>query len=848
MSRSELEVISESTQSETKETALAVYYHTHWDREWYLPFRAYQVRLAEVVDDILERLDQNVLPCFMLDGQTVVLEDYLELRPDKREALQGYVRAGTLSIGPWFVMPDEFLVGGESLIRNLVRGIRESRAWGCDRFTGYLPDTFGHSADMATLLSQCGIDSAVVWRGINPQKSLFRWQSPSGAMVKTLHLTDGYFQMMLQDWTATETQQVQALQGLVQKLQAAQSKGHPVLMPMGGDHLGPLPKAAYNLLKQHYPNLLETTPDRYLADLNGIEGLGIVSGELVDQSGSFLLPGVYSSRMYLKQANRRLEHFLTRKLEPLLAMSQVFLASKPQRYPAPELDVAWKTLILNHPHDSICGCSVDEVHRENEVRFDQVTQLGEALLNRVQQSCLAALATDSEWLVLNTAEAPFTGVVYAKTAIMDPDEATGLMQSQSQSNVLQDAFLHDSQRIPLSHLTQIQCEGWLWVENVPAFGYQVVSKNAKGKELPPHPVVGQENLLENENLRVTVNLEGTLTVEDKRTGQRFPNLLTFKTQPDHGDSYNSGPVPGSQSDFAMLIAHRLLQSGPLVAALELTHRCLESNRLLTTRVELRASESLLRFETTFVNEVRNCKLQVVFETSGPVSCVQAESHFSVIERTYDPTYREVDFVPVEKMKELKTNTGPIQRFFSANGQSWITEGLAEYEVYGPDVALTLMRAFNAISSGETGVRGAQAGPPFETPEGQCLNRTFQCRYAWLPTPNEPYSLYQAAQRFYGTVWAESGSNRAKTASNASGSMLWWDQPALVLSACYWVSGRGLVVRLINTCQQPVTSALKVGFDYKTLHQVNFLEEPVGVLKTPAVTIPPWGVQTLLFEV
>jgi hypothetical protein len=79
-------------------------------------------------------------------------------------------------------------------------------------------------------------------------------------------------------------------------------------------------------------------------------------------------------------------------------------------------------------------------------------------------------------------------------------------------------------------------------------------------------------------------------------------------------------------------------------------------------------------------------------------------------------------------------------------------------------------------------------------------------------------------------------------------MLSWDQPSLVLSACYWVPGRGLVVRLINTSEQAVTSALTAGFDYQSLQLVNFLEESVGVLETAAVTISPWGVQTLLFEV
>jgi mannosylglycerate hydrolase len=251
-----------------QDTQLAVYYHTHWDREWYLPFRAYQVRLAEVVDEVLDQLERKVLSCFMLDGQTVVLDDYLELRPENRERLKRFIENGQLSIGPWYVMPDEFLVGGESLIRNLMRGIRESRTWGCQRFTGYLPDTFGHSADMPTILKNFGLTSTVLWRGVHPQKSLLRWQSPSGASVLALHLTDGYFQMMLHDWTATESQKLEALDTLIDKLKSVSPASGLELLPIGGDHLAPLSEDGHALLRKRYPNLLETTPDRFLSKIN----------------------------------------------------------------------------------------------------------------------------------------------------------------------------------------------------------------------------------------------------------------------------------------------------------------------------------------------------------------------------------------------------------------------------------------------------------------------------------------------------------------------------------------------------------------------------------------------------
>jgi mannosylglycerate hydrolase len=835
--------------------AISAYYHTHWDREWYLPFRAYQVRLTGVVDEILERLETKLLPCFMLDGQTVVLEDYLELRPENRSQLKDMVQAGRLSIGPWFVMPDEFLVSGESLIRNLVRGIREARAWGCHQFTGYLPDTFGHSADIPTLLRHSGIDSAVIWRGIDPKHSLFQWQSPSGNRVKTLHLTDGYFQMMLHDWTATETEKQDALTGLTAKLEAVSLPEAPVLLPIGGDHLAPVTAEGHAMLKTSYPQLEETMPDRFLDSLPETQ-LETIHGELIENSGSFLLPGVYSSRMYLKQANRKLEHLLTHQLEPLLALAQSLKLPKPFSYPRHELDLAWKTLILNHPHDSICGCSVDAVHRENEVRFDQVQQLGEAMLNRAQAALTDSLASPDAWLVFNTGDTPYTGVVPAVEDVLNAEIAAGkssqLWQVASEETVLQDEYLHDGHRIPLSHLTQTRRHGWIWAENVPAFGYQKLAKTGAPERLPFKPVELTSDGLHNGLISIQVNPTGTLQVTDLQTSQTYTELLQFHALPDQGDSYNSAPVPGTEPSSAKFLGSKITLKGPLVATLELTH-CIESlNLTLTTEVQLQAESPLIRLKTTFTNQTPDYKLQVSFPTGQPITTVVAENHLGLVTRQYDPNYRPLDHMPVEKMKELKTNTGPVQRFFSANGQSWITQGLAEYEVYQDTLSLTLMRAFSHLSKKDTGVRGAQAGPPFATPEGQCLNRTFVCEYAWLPTPTKPNQLYEQAARYYGNVWAVSGTktkdNIADSAVLEASALFQWEPGTAVTSACYWSPGKGLVLRLLNPVNQPQSVKLTPQFGYRNAVEVNFLEEPIQPISTGILHLGPHDVKTVLFEV
>ena len=129
--------------------------HTHWDRAWYLPFQKYRYRLVELVDDLLDLMENNpkAYPSFELDGQTVVLEDYLEVKPENEERIRKLVEQGRLNIGPWYVLPDEFIVGGEALVRNLLMGNRTAQRWGGRSEVGYVPDPFGHVAQLPAILN-----------------------------------------------------------------------------------------------------------------------------------------------------------------------------------------------------------------------------------------------------------------------------------------------------------------------------------------------------------------------------------------------------------------------------------------------------------------------------------------------------------------------------------------------------------------------------------------------------------------------------------------------------------------------------------------------------------------------
>ncbi|MGE0199353.1 MAG: hypothetical protein AB7P76_00140 [Candidatus Melainabacteria bacterium] len=848
-----------------------VFFHTHWDREWYEPFRTYQLRLAEVIDAILERLDAGQMDCFALDGQTVLLSDYLALRPDQTDRLLGAVQQGRLTIGPWFVMPDELLISGEALLRNLIRGIRTARSWGCHDFTGYLPDTFGHSAHMPLMLNMCGIRSAIVWRGVNPGQNMFWWQSPDGSRVLTAHLSEGYFQWPFQDPDLSEDDaRRRALDALRDKLVAATPAGQPgFLLPLGGDHLGPLTPDALTSLAAWLPGMQTTTPDRFMQAMQThwqqqpTGTLETVPGELTDCSAQFLLPGVYSARIPLKQAQRQLEHQLTRVIEPLMVISPPENDAEVMA-----LETAWELLLLNTPHDSICGCSVDSVHRANMARYDEIRDIAAGLQHRALHRLTAATG---EPVLVNTGSMPFTGAVPVQ--FYGDDNAADFDQTGATETTL---IRHDRtshQIVPLAHRTTTVRNGWVWVENVPPLSAAPLSSSRKPVSQPVVSIqsgtVRQKTIrLENGLVAAEIHLPtgknaatgGTVTLTDCRRNLRYEHTHRILDYPDQGDSYNRAPVPGSHPTAYRLCDARLTQTGPLVAEVELTYSRTgkaTGHHLLHTTLTVTAGSPRITAHSRWINHDPGHTLQVVFPTKGPMTCVLAEGHFGTVTRTYNPDYRMAEAMPVAPWKELKTSTGPVQRFAAANDQAWITEGLCEYEVMGADFHITLMRAFGLLSSNETGVRGAQAGPPLPTPEAQYPESPMEARYAWLPQPEETHRLYTEADHFYGDCFTVSPTAylpASPTSETPAGhSVFSWDAPEVIMSALYRENNQ-IILRLINTTDQTVPVTLSTSLQLQNALPTNALGEPLpdaaisgreGVL---AFTFPPLSVRTLVFSV
>src|SRR5713226_4126688 len=401
--------------------------HTHWDREWYQTFQQFRIRLVRTIDKLLDILDRDdKFSHFMLDGQTIVLDDYLEVQPEQEERLKRYIRAGRIQVGPWYLQPDEFLVSGESLIRNLQIGIQRAAEFGGGMRIGYVPDCFGHIAQLPQIFQGFGIDNAIFWRGVGAEahKSEFYWAAPDGTQVLVVFLAGAMGYSNARDMPLVPEEFVARVEFLAAPL-LPMATTNTLLFMNGSDHLEPqdgLPEAieSANKLLAHinpeYENILThyghfehigqakhidsihvrigTLPQYIEAIQQQIErspgiSLQTLSGEMRSSQYSHLLPAVLSTRMWIKQQNTAIEHLLERWVEPLTAWAWKLGSAYPQGL----VRLAWQYLLQNHPHDSICGCSIDQVHRENSVRFAQSQQISEGLLAQALQSLAAATNT-----------------------------------------------------------------------------------------------------------------------------------------------------------------------------------------------------------------------------------------------------------------------------------------------------------------------------------------------------------------------------------------------------------------------------------------------------------------------
>ena len=813
--------------------------HTHWDREWYLPFQSFRLLLVGLVDRLLDLMEADERYRFTLDGQLATLDDYLEVRPEAEPRIRRLVEEGRLAIGPWQVLMDEFFSSGETIVRNLERGLRRGDELGGAMRIGYLPDMFGHVAQMPQILRLAGIDQAVVWRGVPAaiDSHAFEWEAPDGSSVRTEYLPHGYGNgATLLDIPGRLAHRLTAVHESLREFFGDE----PVLAMYGTDHTEPLPQLADLVEESGAAVQLSTLPD-YLAGADGRAGLTRWRGELRSGARANILMGTTSARIDLKAAMARAERALTRYAEP-------FQALYGEAWPERLLELAWQRVIECSAHDSICGCSADEVSAQVLVRLAEAEQIASGLAEEAA-ALVAAEAPRGSVVVLNPSPAPRVGLVELNLRVPEEWDEVALelpdgRRAAAQELERNDPLVHSvavrgaelgewlRRRLHGRELFARQLNGfalaersltlevddeddpaWLDVDelrheldaatrtapevewqvrivarprrrviaNVPAppLGWTSVVP-VEGPGEVEHPVLVGNRELDNGLLRVAVSDDGTLSLNG------LEGVGRVVEGGDAGDSYNYAPPEHDRLvERPGEVAVGVTASGPVRGALDIIRAYDWGAPVeVTTSVELRAGEPFCRLRVSFDNPCGDHRVRFHIPLAEPAASSAAEGQFAVVERGLEA---EGGF------GEHPLPTFPAHGFVAAAGVAVLLDHVLEYElVEGRELALTLLRSVGLISRSAHPYRESPAGPELAIPAAQCRG-PWSVSFALFPYEGAWHEagIHEQLER-YRYPFLAAGATGSGGAREARGPEL----PGLVLSSLRWIDGR-LVARVVN---------------------------------------------------
>lgn len=843
--------------------------HTHWDREWCQTFQEYRVKLVKMMDKLLFILNNySEYKYFTLDGQTIVLEDYLEIRPEKEEEIKKFVKEGKIFIGPWYLMPDEFLISGESIIRNLLIGDKISSHFGRKMNVGYMPDPFGHISQLSQILRGFNIDNAVLWRGISKnENSEYIWKAPDGSKVLLIHLQSPIYSGYSNGWYLSYENWEEPLNIHLDFLKKI-AKTNNLLLMNGRDHAEPEEKVIENIIKlnKKYGELefIHSNLEEYIKAVEEEKpSLETIEGELRNPpfGTDYLLSGVLSARVYIKQENFRICHEVERILEPISVLN--YLNSS--YYDSKFLEYLWREILKNHPHDSVCGCSIDEVHKEMEGRFLAINGLIKELERVVVNSLLGRgenifIFNPSCWNKESIIIIPIDVKEDMGRGIKVFDEENKELEYQLISIEDYNKFYMDEKN--MRNMEKGKRYNIALELQLPSLGFRMLKIercNTRYLFIFPDNISKRFGELENEYLKVFIQSNGSLVIEDKETKEIYKNINIFEDGGDTGDEYNYCP-PLKDEIFSTLGCNAkisLISNGKYLAEylvgidFEVPKDSTEEGRSdefttipIKSFISLRKEEKFVRVKTQLENKAKNHRLRVLFE-SGAQNAVKSFAYtpFDIVERKIEP-------INPKGRSEYPFNICPFQNFMGITdekrGLIISAKGLYEYEVKNDrekTIALTLLRAIGWLSK-ELYTRYNIAGPIIETPSAQCF-MPLSFEYAVIPFNGNYNDSFKYAMDFIEEAKFFVGNKLPNI-----NSLFEIDKPILLSAIKKAEKDEGIILRLANLKNEDEKINIKTKFNFQKVEEVNLKEEKLREIEhnneTIEIMLPKKKIITLKF--
>ena len=670
--------------------------HTHWDREWYREFETFRLRLIEVFDNVIDMLTSNKLPVFYFDGQTSALEDYLELRPEKETIIRQLIAEKKLYIGPMYCSIDEFLSSESVMNKNLELGIKYSKEFGCSEFLGYFSDTFGHTANVIPIIKKHNINTAIVWRGCGEIPSEFTWQTDDKQhTINCINLVRGYFNDFFHIDIDID-KRTELIKSNLDKI--AEYSGETLLMPIGGDHLG-VPSNLLEIVEQvnkrleNYEIIIGSIFD-YINNVKDRFAQHTHCGELRDCSKTFILQGSYSSRFDLKKMNIECTHLLEKTQRYAEYYKKDFVSS---------INYAYKLLLQNQAHDSIYGCSLDDVLQECVVRYKKIKQICNYLLYNPK--------TDSK-SITNLGKDFCGSYAFSTTEKLDG------YQLLKTDFGFDKTIMADTLRVPIT-------EDW---REVYTYLTEIDAKSGETVELKPTTnitdVFVTDNSIGNSNIFAQID-ENSIVIGGYK--------LQFIDNIDNGDSYNEGVLADDNGKIGKILSSQILYQGNVRSAIKIEVDC---NDILEIVIELDNYSKYLGFKINWNNSHTNHKLSVAIETESSICETYSEEMNQITRREFDPLYNIREKLPQTKGIEAKTNTAPMQRGVWANNIGVITKGITQYEISNSKLLIPILRSTGVLSNPQNPARTTPAGPPYPLEDLKQLGQNSVEFYAFLDKKDE----------------------------------------------------------------------------------------------------------------
>ena len=815
--------------------------HYHWDREWYLPFEKHRVRLVELFDRLIQVMEENEdYTYYHLDGQYIVIDDYLEIKPHMRDRLMALIHAGRIQVGPWYILQDEYLTSGEANVRNMLYGIKLCREIGAEPVeTGYFPDAFGNISQAPQIVRGFGFDNAVFGRGLNDvgsdnqiikQNGITRseliWRAPDGSEVMGVMFANWYCNAM--ELPNDPNALREKLSAIVASTARFALTDH--LLGMNGCDHQPIQMDLHKViaLANEVQDEVEVKQSNFKDYIEAVrpykDSFPVFEGEINGQlsAGSCPLICTASAHVDIKQMNHGVQHLLERITEPVSLLSMLGGGE----YPSDLLLYAWKKLMQNHPHDSICSCSCDEIYEEMKTRFAKASACGEELRDAALDHLVATVntsAVDGDAAILVLSLEPNKSVVTVKANVdfdlTDTTTEIAVFDEQGREVPAKLTYIPNqfTYTLPKDRFRQPRYVNRFAVEmqvESHGIGYRVFTVK---KQTPAVKMAVRyaENAMENEFLSVKLNPNGTVDVTDKRTGRTYAGQNLFEDTHDVGNLYNyvqpDGDVAVTSADVkAEIVLHEVT---PWSVTFKATvPMAIDAD--ITTFVTLSDKVARVDFKTVVTNRAEDHRLRALFPSEIRTSSVFAEGQFDVVRRDIQPSPFWQNPCNAQRAQAFVT----LESDTSGEALMVANRGLCEYEVLRDGhntLAVTLLRAVGEI--GDWGV--------FPTPLGQ-KKGTWTLEYSLIPydTANRA-EAYAAGYTFsYPSVLAI-GTTKHEGTLPAAVDYVRFDNEYIRMTAFKKAEDRDTaILRLFNTTAETVTLTMEVSPAFKEAKLTNLAEE------------------------